>query len=321
VNKTKTLKMKLIYIVAAIAMLAMLIPALALPVSAADGYHLDFTTLEGDYDGGYDITGDHIYVSLMDSEEQVAPPGTATGWSIVPASAGASFAVDPGTISPIPSTVEVSGDTIWNGQFSIEATVSNGNGGSQTIVKTKKFAPIDKTTFTGSSGGTSMLAWSEDFKGYFAMQSITDTVTGIFPGTGSNPVQGVVLHWFLYDSEAVVPTADGNWWDLVDYYEDLGPKPSFVSFTTSATFPFMYLGPMTETLTDDSGACTVNFAAWDKESVKIVVVPELPNRLQDQEVTPEVTSWTFNKAEFPVVPQVRWVGEKNCPREILRRVQ
>jgi len=35
VNKAKTLKMKLIYVVAAVAMLAMLIPAMAIPVSAA----------------------------------------------------------------------------------------------------------------------------------------------------------------------------------------------------------------------------------------------------------------------------------------------
>jgi len=63
------------------------------------------------------------------------------------------------------------------------------------------------------------------------------------------------------------------------------------------------------TVTDQYGESTVEFAAWGKEAVKIVVVPEYPNDPQI-DVVPEVTSWNFQGTEFEVVPQIRWVGEK-----------
>jgi len=98
VSKAKTLKMKLVYVVAAVAMLAMLIPVAALPVSAqtTDAY-LEMT-IEDPILGGYS-TSDYAY-NIYGSVIKVVPVGLETGaeiysWSIIDNNAGADFMTDP----------------------------------------------------------------------------------------------------------------------------------------------------------------------------------------------------------------------------------
>lgn len=305
-NKTKTLKMKLIYIVAAVAMLAMLIPAMALPVSAQDA-EIVLTTLGDDYDGGYDIAGMHVIATLYVDDVE-----TEADWALnedAGDGAGASFVGEHIGVS----SVEVRGSA---GQTSIEATYE---GATEPVTKTKKWADIDHTEFSVENG-TTTVSWNETAKCYYAEAQISDTVKGNFPLNANHGVQGVILNWYLFNQSAdlsMVKTDEAQ--DLVDYLDTHGPRAQFVEFVDSSvpgyqpddvTPPYEgWLGTQIKTVTDASGTCSVELAAWDKESVVIVVIPQYPNDLQ-KVVVPEITTWNFDKEEYSIVPQVRWIGEK-----------
>jgi len=318
--------MKLIYIVAAVAMLAMLIPSMALPVSAADGYEVVLSTVTGDPDGGYesvarnwvgyDVFGSYVVATLVDSNGDELPAGTVTAWSLVDDPTYDAHAdwvgADPNEEEDIPSHVTVKGEV---GQVSIEAMV-----GTTKYTATKKWAKIDYTEFNVNNG-SSELSWNETTHSYFALESITDTVYADFPLNANHPVQGVILNWYLFDSSASISKAQGQTGALVDAMDALQETKAaaFVEFVDPSdpnfqqddvTEPFDgWLGTKIQTVTDASGSSTVYIDAWDKEAVKIVVIPEYPNFIE-QLVTPEIATWNFAKAETAIVPQVRWVGEK-----------
>jgi len=305
VNKTKTLKMKLIYIVAAVAMLAMLIPSMALPVAAQSTPEVVLTTLEGDADGGYDVAGMHVIATLMQGVETLTP----TSWMLVagPQAYGGSL-VNHTTYAEVTAT---------SGQYSIQATYN-----SHTYTATKKWAPIEETTFyvndVQTNYGTSTVTWNETLKYYFSYQSITDKVTGDFPNNPDHAIQGVILNWYLFKASAPVPTAAGEATDLIDELDGLQSTyaAEYVEFMDpeADNYPgdpdsWGWDGTYMQTVTDETGASTVDFATWGEEAVVIVVIPQYPDVIQ-QDVTPEIATWNFGTYETESVPQVRWVGEK-----------
>jgi len=307
VNKTKTLKMKLIYIVAAVAMLAMLIPSMALPVSAADDYELAFTITdpvaeETVADEGYNLNYTEVTVTLMDGDEEAAE-GTVTSWTISPITSDIHFVGDPNSEDPIPTSVVITG---IDGQTEVTAYYKGGK-----AAKTKKWAEIDGTTI--GKAGKSTLTWNQSAGYYYDEQEMTDFVYGDFPGDeGANhPIQGVLLHWFLVASGETIP-ASGETNNLIAAIELLD-KPAYVEFIDPA-YDWLdeehWLGTHVDTFTDATGISTVPFAGWEREeSVQIVVVPEYDTTLQVP-VETEVTQWTFEREEVNEPPQVRWIGEK-----------
>jgi hypothetical protein len=319
VNKTKTLKMKLIYIVAAVAMLAMLIPAMAIPASAANTYAVQLTTVGGDPDGGYNITGFDVVATLW-LNGSVAPTGTASAWSLQNNSADASFVgTDPNTITPRPSTVTVVDDLNAQTQLNGETTINAYVGGVKVASADKKWAFIDHTVLTDP--GTNVLTWNQTDGSWNSTTTVTDTVYGTFPTV--HTAQGTILNWFLLDSNDVMPAHGANtdpgkvyeaqsWINAILGYAGPPAVPpmqpatfaEFLDLTTNAG-----MGTNIQTTTDATGTSTVKIGSWGAEGIRIVVIPEYPNDPQIN-IVPEVTIWTTSIAEMESVPQVRWIGEK-----------
>jgi type IV secretory pathway VirB2 component (pilin) len=165
VNKAKTLKMKLIYVVAAVAMLAMLIPAMAVPVSAAPAitmYLVDpVTNLATVVDGGYDVTASTVEILVTGA--------TVTGWGKLDLVTGTNSAwvpdVYPGTANP----VRVTG--VW-GETNITAQTTTGP-----LTVNKKWGQIASTDITAS--GSSPVTWYEGGKYWYATQNIPILFTAI----------------------------------------------------------------------------------------------------------------------------------------------
>jgi hypothetical protein len=321
VNKAKTLKMKLIYVVAAVAMLAMLIPTMAIPVSAAQPYTLVMTTPAGDPDGGYDVSGSTIVVTLMDGANAV-PAGTVTSWQVanaVGSTADIHYASDinPNTISPIPSSITISGSY---GEVSITANVTGGTPPSYSI--NKKWGMILPTVI--SANQSKYLTWNESGKRYEGSADITDFVPGDFSDNtkDGNGMQGMILNWFLVDGDAVVPTAAAEPGDLIAAIEALQVTHPvfFTQFglpVPAAAYPTSLLGTELDsdeanepaTVTDITGHSATAIYANGAETVQVVVVPQYPGAFQ-YPVKTEVTTVNFKVRQLEVVPQVRWVGEK-----------
>jgi len=310
VIKTKTLKMRIIYVVAAVAMLAMLIPAMALPVSAQGNPYLQMnlvdpidpeavgaTTMADGAPGAqgmtyaYNVDNSIVEVKALDLPQGV----TVTGWilnNITPPTATFVPNTDPGTANPI--RVQAAG-----GETQIEATLSNGS----TIAVDKKWGTIDTTAITPAQNIP--VTWNESVKEFQASASVTDTVTGTFT-TGSHAVQGVILNWYLVGGWENVAPATGEAQDLINNVKDLDPA-YFTSFDNnwgkSSNVTTM------QTVTGVNGSSTVSLFANGEENVNVVVIPEYPFDPQ-KVVTSEVTTVNFWTYEMEVVPQVRWAGEK-----------
>jgi hypothetical protein len=301
----KTLSKKFIYVITVLALLAMMVPAMVVPVSAAG------STLTM-YVAGVEDGSNGRAFNLSGSTVQIVANGAVTSWSIsnittVPPYGGAAF--DP-TPAPGDTTVYVTG--IW-GEANITAHFENGDN----VTVNKKWGMLDHTSI--SAPGSKYVTWSEDNKSWYAGASITDTVYADFVESGAHVVkaaQGTILDWYLVVGEAkAAPKTDYapvlNAWALgltdAQYVQFIDPAAGgFDQWNKGSNG---WLGTHVQTVSGDDGTSTVNIGAWFEENVKIVVVPSYPND-PNQTVTSEVTSYNFGTRELEVVPQVRWAGEK-----------
>jgi len=306
--------MKLIYVIAAVAMLAMLIPAMAIPVSAqgvikmflvdplnntgvmgADLIPLDQAGNPIE-DSGYNVTGSVVEIQVTGT--------TVTSWGKNDLQ-GTSTWVMPA--APTTETsVRISG--VW-GETDITATTPDGP-----LSVNKKWGQIKRTVITGNQ--SVFLTWNESAKCYQGAVSVKDTVYGDFIGKDGpfpeHTVQGVIFNWYLVAGDAVVPMGPAEAPALKTAIEGL-KKPFFTQFglpvPPPAVFPPALLGTDQQTVSGTDGASTVGIYANGAETVQVVVVPQYPGTPQ-LTVTTEVTVVNFKVRQLEVVPQVRWVGEK-----------
>jgi len=289
-------------VITLIAALAMLIPAMTVPVAAyPSGPYLSALIVDPDGtatvpDGiRNDQNGQFYAYNVANSIVQVTAEDlgglTVTGWSINPSEAGAHFvpAGQPGAVTTVRVQAEV-------GEYQIQAHLSNGT----TIAMDKKWGLIDYTVI--SEPQNVPVTWNESVKLFQGSASVTDLVMGDFTAAGENDhaLQGVILNWYLVAGFVPVSIMEGEPQDLIDWIEDL-PRATFVEFTTGGTY--------VQTITGVDGTNTVDLWSDGEEAIQVVVVPEYPYDPQ-KDVVPEVTTVNFWTREMEVVPQVRWAGEK-----------
>jgi len=199
------------------------------------------------------------------------------------------------------STLTISSGSIPAAQAYIEASV---NTNPATVFKfTKKWGLITNTAFTVPAGQTQPihLVWNNTTKTFSATASVTDTVTATFPApTGNQPASGALLDWYLIQAGTPVVPTTGDPATLNAAINAL-PKALYVVFQSDATH--------IQTTTNLAGQSTVTLVASAQEAVQVVVVPNYPTG-NNQNVTTEVTSFTFVKDLFEKVPLVAWAGEK-----------
>jgi len=305
ISVNKTLTRKLIYVVAALTLLAMLIPAMAVPVSAAaptlSMVLVDPITgvAQTTPDSGYNIRGSIVEVTA-------APAGSVVTWSLNPPDpAVAQFFGTPTT-----TAARVQG---WLGNVTIEATNSANETG---VIPSKKFGLIDHTNITAP--GTSYVTWNEEAKAWQAGPvKITDTVTGVFAGPTTNVMQGVILNWYLLPGNLYVNMAPEEFLDhTVNGNLVRGLKYRMEQYVANNPVNLVSFAPWSEAqvrmvtnISDALGQNFVNLYAKGEEAVQVVCVPEYPGDPQIY-ITPEKTSHNFYTTESEVVPQVRWAGEK-----------
>jgi len=328
--------MKLIYVIAALAMLAMLIPAMAVPVSAG----ANTMTIELQYvhmvngqqvteylpDGAANSSGLNEGFNVAGSIIRVTAPGEPSQWNLdvvtthspePPVAYAAAHWVggDPNSQSPKPTTVLVQGT--W-GEATISAVVSDIE-----YTAKKKWGMITGTDIDDPQ--TTTVTWNEESKSWFADGSISDTVMGSFLVNGvatAHAAQGAILNWYLIsgdESISLTPDFAGALKTTMANKAD-AKYVQFIDPTESANWPYYqwhhttdgtngWLGTYVQNITDKTGVAGVEIGAWFEEAVQIVVVPEYPN-YPNRKVTPEITSFNFGTTEMEVVPQVRWTGEK-----------
>jgi len=318
----RTLTKKLIYVIAALAMLAMLIPAMAVPVGASRPHGppgdlsmvlIDpITNLPTDADSGYDILGSRVQITYTVNPNN--PGWQITGWNItnLATANGASpayFVSDPGT-GPVAVVTGVHGDA------EIICNLSK-NGVTDYLSVEKKWGKIDSTDITPP--GSSYVTWSEEDKEWHGHATITDTVNGVFyeenDPAAPHVMQGTILNFYLVKGDVTVDMTCKEAKDLKAYVEGLDAAPDHVGF--------QYLGPDATYegrhhwlkshaigVSGPDGTYTIGLKADGEESVQVVVIPEYPFPDINLNVCPEVTSWDFYTTEMEVVPQVRWAGEK-----------
>jgi hypothetical protein len=304
----KTLTRKFIYVLAAIAILAMLIPAMAVPANAQTASLTmklvdpvsGLAVADGAADGNYNIAGSVVQITLNGV--------TALDWglrdiAVNPVTNGASFVYPTIPTHPMGvNTVYVQGD--W-GDTIITAYYATGN-----ISIEKKWGKISSTDITAS--GSTAVTWNEAVKTWTANASITDNVTGTFYQE-LNPAflhaaQGTILNWYLVRGSVAVSLAAGD-------ADVLKPRMAGLLVPTHVVFGnISSTGNTTSirTVTGPDGRSTVTLNATGEEGVQIVVVPEYPfnSPTVNIPIVPEITTWNFYTTESEVVPQVRWAGEK-----------
>jgi hypothetical protein len=289
ISVSKTISKKILYVVVALAMLAMMIP-MAIPVSAAGGtiamYLVNPVTgalmPEATGTTGYNIANSTVQVTVTND---VVASWTVTDWGT-------------GVTGPIAGAVQTVSVTGINTESTITAHMTD----NTTLSVDKKWALIDHTTITAP--GTSYVTWNEEAKAWSGSATIRDYVYGNFINTAppSHVIEGAILNWYLIPGNVTVPMAAGEYPTLKAAMLALSnPGPSHVNFTGD--------GHYMQTVTGAAGWNEVGLTATGEEAVQVVVIPEYPG-LSQQLVTPEVTTWDFFTTEMEVVPQVRWAGEK-----------
>jgi hypothetical protein len=289
----RTLTKKLIYVIAVLAILAMMIPAMDVPVRASNGGSLSMVlvdpttntpgTTEGD--PGWNVTGSTVQITA-----NLNPGYSITAWNLInvvtePIS-GAGPATWVGT-QPAPGTnpVYITGVTgVW-GDAIIQALVTSASG-NDTLQIEKKWGQIANTQLTNP--GFSQVFWIEANKAWSGNTTITDTVNGTFTD-GAHVAQGAILNWYLVEGNVTVDMTARQAPDLKTYVSGLATPLNVVFDATGNT------GYVNVTGTD--GANTAQIDATGANTVQIVVVPEYPGDPSGNSfnVTPEVTTWSFYK--------------------------
>jgi len=331
----RTLTKKLIYVIAALTLLAMLIPAMAVPVSAAPGgtYKIEVQTVTWDPtanppanvyswapDGfpgdAYNASGSVVKITVL--------TGATTGypiWDITSNTAVFRDTVQYGNAhwvgaAPVPGATEAQVTGVW-GEAVITLTFASGD----PVSIHKKWGMIDRTVIGGPISKN--VTWNESTKSFFASGNITDTVIGDFDIYGEHFLQGTILNWYLISGDVPVPMDWGNPVALNAAMALLTPA-TYVQFVDSSFVPTPptlpnpniwdhtktgWNGTFNRTTVGKDGQSDVKIGAWFEESVQVVVVPQYPND-PNRLVKPEITTYNFKTYEYDAVPQVRWAGEK-----------
>lgn len=303
ISVNKTLTRKLIYVVVALTLLAMMIPAMAIPVSAAapslSMVLVDpITGIAGTTpDSGYNIRGSIVEVT---SDQ-------AANWSMNPSDPYVAQFL-PSPPAPNSTSVRVQG---WLGNVTIQAT----NSANETGTIGKKFGLIDNTVITPP--GSSYVTWNEEAKAWQAGPvTIYDTVNGVFAGT-TNVMQGAILEWYLLPGNVYVDMSCEEWLDhTVNGQLVRGLKYRMDQLIANSTVNLVSFAPWTgaqarqvTNITGADGRNSVMLYAKGEEAVQVVSIARYPGNPQI-DICPEITSWAFYTTENEVVPQVRWAGEK-----------
>jgi hypothetical protein len=307
ISVNRTLTKKLIYVIAVVAMLAMMIPATAVPAFAADSTlpaanmilinPLDHTV--GMADAGYNVRGSIVQITANTAST------TVSSWTLSPNNTGTQIITpnvgtlpNPNNISPAPTT----SNSVWVygyvGDFTITANMVNGD--TQHI--DKKFSTVINTVLTPASGGN-VVTWNEQAKTWSGTATFTDVVTGNYTGpVPAHTEEGVILNWYLLVGN-VAPPAPGEAQTLnAAMLAMITPTPTdHVNFSNGLHF--------IQTISDSNGSSTVTITATGEEAVTIIIIPQYIGDPQVN-VVPEVATWDFYTTELDVVPQVRWAGEK-----------
>jgi len=289
ISVNKTLTRKLIYIIAALTLLAMMIPAMAVPVSADIVMNMTNNSIT---DGGYNVTGAVVRVSLTG-----LPSGVTVARWINMDIVGLSTVTGNGTgvNSAWEEITGVFGETQISARLSNETVIGPIN---------KKWGTIDHTVLTPAPG-SSYVTWNEGTKSWSVLEPpvITDYVEGTFSSNSPHAAQGAILNWYLLSGNENVSLTPAEAPGLKTTMA--GKKPATFA-RIQGTSP---LSTMTQNVTNAAGKNSITIVTTGEEAIKIVVIPEYPGNPQIP-VTPEVTSWNFKTREMEAVPQVRWAGEK-----------
>jgi len=313
--------MKIIYLIAALALLVGMLPVTAVPAGAQTTPSLQMyiqNPLTGAFDvldNGHNVTGSVVRVTPLN-----LGGATVTAWSITPYTSQATFVGTPVIGAEGTAYALVSGGI---GEATITAQLSAG----APISIDKKWAQIFETIITGNQSVP--VTWNEGAKVFRATVTITDTVTGDFINKdgahiGANnlpinpyppsgyvprpPMQGVILNVYLVSGSALVPMAPGLSATLNSVIGAL-PRATFTSLQPippSGT-PLVTFG---QYVTNAEGKVVLTLNAAGEEAVQVVVVPQYPATGLQVPVVPEVTTINFWTREMEKVPQVRWAGEK-----------
>jgi len=309
ISVNKTLTRKLIYVVAALTLLAMLIPAMAVPVGAAPGLSMvlvdPITGVAGTTaDSGYNIRGSIVEVT---SNETVT-------WSLLPPDPAVAQFFPAAPTAPSTS-VRVQG---WLGNVSIQGT----NSANVTSGIGKKFGLIDHTDISsGTSGSSGYVTWNESTKAWEAGPvTITDTVFGAFSGVASaTAMQGAILDWYLLPANVNVDLSQEEWYDhLVGTTTVKGLKSRMTDLMNLYQVQLVSFSntSMVDTATNVTGADgknSVKLYAKGEEAVQVICIAHYPTADAGSPqlyITPEKITYDFFTTESEVVPQVRWAGEK-----------
>jgi len=320
VSKKKTLKTRLLYVLAVVAVLAMLIPLAASPVSAQTPI---ITPGGAGQPEAHDVIGDIETFTVSGLPANV----TVVSWSVSNTANGAANAI---FVPPPPAGSTTANVTAFGwGESAITVVLSNGT----TLTAFKKWGKIDATSISDPQNVS--VVWNESLKIWTATATVTDTVTGTFaiekiavvgdgtglaPGTHymgqfEGPINGVQLNWFLLKDNPATQAwlaaqlaagSPAGWVDPAATVAWLMAHPTW--WATFASFN----GPkFTTTFTPASGISSVTVTTTGEEPVLVVVVPQYPNGAVPELDTPiEWTKINFWTSEMEKVSQVRWAGEK-----------
>jgi hypothetical protein len=301
------------YVIAVVAMLAMLIPATTVPVSAAPG-----DTITPAY--SHDVVGDTVRFTVN---------AVTANFTVQDVFNGTNAIITAQQVGTNPSWVEVRSVNGVGGEATIIANLASGG----TLTANKKWGEITRTVITPPQD--KVMVWTEATKTWSASANVTDQVYAHYwqknTSTGQYSIltefpsateplggEGAVLNWFILQdnptTEAWVASHSGS--TLPQYLLDGPPTATsdglndhadwlskFVSFTGTLS------GKTGQTITNVNGKSTITVNATGEEAVLMVVVPAYPITGE----IPVVLEWTklnFWTSEMEVVPQVRWAGEK-----------
>jgi len=311
----RTLTKKFIYIIAVVAILAMMVPAMTVPVSAQGGGTLSMNLIDPitqaaqtTADSGFNVTGSKVLLTVAPDNGYSVVDWGKNNIAVAPGAGAADYVTPPGTNLTATAT-----GTWGDVEFYVDLTSATANASPNVE---KKFGQIESTSITPP--GYSPVTWVEAGKKWTGSTTITDTVTGAFyekdalahpvdpsrPHILFNAVQGVVLNWYLIAGNVAVDLSSGEAGDLKTRMAGYA-TPTHVSFATQpSTVDYA------QNVSDANGQNGVTLYAAGEEAVQVVVVPEYPYDSLNVPVTPEITTYDFYTTEAEVVPQVRWAGEK-----------
>jgi len=318
--------MKIIYLIAALALLVGMIPVTAVPVSA-DTPHLVAYLVDPLTGATTAVDGDNLHgINVTGTQIRIVPVGlngaTVTSWAVTPYNSQAQTVASAIGAEGV-AFIQLSGGV---GEASITANLSTGG----PIDWDKKWAQIFDTHITGNSSVP--VTWNEGLKVFRGQANVTDVITGDvinkdnqhldanlnpitpYPPTGYVPrpaIQGAILNFYLVAGNVAVNMAPGYAAAQKTYVSGLA-KPVFSSF---APIPNPLPNPYTPVTTVSAvspanGSITQTVYSSGEESVQVVVVAENPAGGLEVQLPLEVFTINFWTREMEKVPQVRWAGEK-----------